>query len=32
MEATRGEEKDLLGKPHNIIRHPDMPRIIFKLL
>lgn len=25
-------EQDLLGKPHNIIRHPDMPRIIFKLL
>ncbi|BCZ17879.1 signal transduction histidine kinase [Helicobacter sp. NHP19-003] len=25
-------EKDVLHKPHNIIRHPDMPRIIFKLL
>lgn len=25
-------EKELLGAPHNIIRHPDMPRIIFKLL
>lgn len=25
-------EQDILGKPHNIIRHPDMPRIIFKLL
>ena len=21
-----------MGKPHNIIRHPDMPRAIFKLL
>ena len=25
-------EQDLLGKPHNIIRHPEMPRLIFKLL
>lgn len=23
---------ELLGQPHNIIRHPDMPQIIFKLL
>ncbi|MCH5312926.1 MAG: PAS domain-containing protein [Helicobacter sp.] len=26
------KEEDFLGKPHNIIRHPDMPRIAFKLL
>ena len=25
-------EKELLGQYHNIIRHPDMPRSIFKLL
>ena len=25
-------EKRLIGKPHNIIRHPDMPKIIFKYL
>jgi len=25
-------EKELLGRPHNIIRHPDMPRCVFKLL
>lgn len=25
-------ESELIGKPHNIVRHPDMPRIIFKLL
>ncbi|CAA7616730.1 PAS domain-containing protein [Magnetospirillum sp. UT-4] len=25
-------EAELLGQPHNIIRHPDMPRTIFKLL
>ncbi|MET0119142.1 MAG: PAS domain-containing protein [Sedimenticola sp.] len=24
-------EKELLGQPHSINRHPDMPRIIFKL-
>ena len=23
---------DVLGQPHNIIRHPDMPRAVFKLL
>ncbi len=26
------EEDELLGAPHNIIRHPDMPRAVFKLL
>jgi len=26
------EEKELLGKPHSILRHPDMPKVIFKLL
>ncbi|MEN4045940.1 PAS domain-containing protein [Sulfurimonas sp. NWX367] len=26
------EEKELLGQPHSILRHPDMPKIIFKLL
>lgn len=25
-------EKDVLGQPHSIIRHPDMPRCVFKLL
>lgn len=24
--------EELLGAPHNIIRHPDMPRVIFKVL
>ncbi len=23
---------ELMGKPHNIIRHPDMPKVVFKLL
>ena len=25
-------EEQLLGKPHSIVRHPDMPKLIFKLL
>lgn len=25
-------ERELMGKPHSIIRHPDMPRCVFKLL
>lgn len=24
--------KELLGQPHNIVRHPDMPRAAFKLV
>jgi len=24
--------EEMIGKPHNIVRHPDMPKIIFKLL
>jgi PAS domain S-box-containing protein len=25
-------EKELIGAPHNILRHPDMPKVIFKAL
>ncbi|MDP3640823.1 MAG: PAS domain-containing protein [Alphaproteobacteria bacterium] len=25
-------ETELLGKPHSVIRHPDMPKAVFKLL
>jgi len=25
-------EAEVIGKPHNVIRHPDMPRCVFKLL
>jgi PAS domain S-box-containing protein len=25
-------KEELLGKPHSIIRHPDMPKVVFKLL
>ncbi len=30
--ASEISERDALGAPHNIIRHPDMPRCVFKLL
>lgn len=26
------EEHELLGQPHSLVRHPDMPRAVFKLL
>ncbi|WP_430791201.1 PAS domain-containing protein [Actinoplanes sp. G11-F43] len=26
------DEDDAIGRPHNLIRHPDMPRAVFKLL
>ncbi len=32
MEVSGYNEEELIGKPHNIIRHPDMPKVIFKLL
>lgn len=32
MEMAEYKEEELLGKPHNIIRHPDMPRAVFKYL
>ncbi|PPK70198.1 PAS domain-containing protein [Actinokineospora auranticolor] len=25
-------EDEVIGKPHNVIRHPDMPKTLFKLL
>ncbi len=32
MDMAGASEEELLGKPHNIVRHPDMPRAVFKLL
>lgn len=26
------EDYELMGQPHNIVRHPDMPKVIFKVL
>ena len=31
MRVSAYEPKEIIGKPHNVIRHPDMPRCIFKL-
>ncbi len=32
MDMSMMTESELLGKPHSVIRHPDMPKLIFKLL
>lgn len=32
IEFSGYTESELLGKQHNIVRHPDMPRGVFKLL
>lgn len=32
IEFSGYDEEELLGMQHNIIRHPDMPRVVFKLL
>jgi len=32
IEFSGYTEKELLGSQHNIVRHPDMPRAVFKLL
>ena len=32
IEVCGYSRDELIGKPHSIVRHPDMPRIVFKLL
>jgi len=32
VEISGYSETELIGQPHNIVRHPDMPRIAFKLM
>lgn len=32
MNIVKMGEDELVGSPHNVIRHPDMPKIIFKYL
>jgi PAS domain S-box-containing protein len=32
VEISGYPESELLGRPHNVIRHPDMPRSVFDLL
>ena len=32
VEISGYKESELIGQPHSIIRHPDMPAVIFKLM
>lgn len=32
VEISGYQRDELMGKPHSIIRHPDMPKIVFKLM
>jgi PAS domain S-box-containing protein len=32
MEMAEYTEAELLGKPHSIVRHEEMPKAVFKLL
>jgi len=32
VEISGYSREELIGQPHNIVRHPDMPKVIFKLL
>ncbi len=32
MKVGLYEEKELMGTPHSILRHPEMPRCVFKML
>jgi len=32
LRISQYDEEELIGRPHNVIRHPDMPRVVFSLL
>ncbi len=32
VRVSAYDEAEIIGQPHNLIRHPDMPRVVFKLL
>ena len=32
LEVAMYSEEEVLGQPHSMIRHPDMPRCVFKFL
>jgi PAS domain S-box-containing protein len=32
LRVSRFQEEDVLGQPHSMIRHPQMPRGVFKLM
>lgn len=31
-EISRYSPEELIGQPHSIVRHPDMPKVLFKIL
>ncbi|WP_413998622.1 PAS domain-containing protein [Flavobacterium sp. W1B] len=32
IDVSGYEDYELIAQPHNIVRHPDMPKVIFKIL
>lgn len=32
IEVSKYEIYEMMGKPHNMIRHPDMPKVVFKFM
>jgi len=32
VEVSGYTESELIGKPHSLVRHPDMPRVVFKMM
>jgi PAS domain S-box-containing protein len=32
VEISGYTEAELIGQPHNIVRHPDMPKVVFKMM
>lgn len=32
LQLSGYQEREIVGAPHNIVRHPDMPKVIFKHL
>ncbi|MBU1927643.1 PAS domain-containing protein [bacterium] len=32
VEISGYSEAELIGQPHNIVRHPDMPKVVFKMM
>lgn len=32
IDVSEYSEEELIGQPHNIVRHPHMPKVIFKIL
>ena len=32
VEISGYSEAELIGQPHSIVRHPDMPKVVFKMM